>query len=68
MIIAGIRHNHADMALAAIDHAFWGVYPTVWLERLYSPAFTEFLQIIYTLFLPLTFTIVPFVIWRQKAI
>jgi membrane-associated phospholipid phosphatase len=65
MIIAGIRHNHADQALAAIDHAFWGVYPTVWLERFYSPAFTEFLQIIYTLFLPVAL-LVPFVIWRQK--
>jgi membrane-associated phospholipid phosphatase len=65
MIIAGIRHDHADLALAAIDHAFWGVYPTVWLERLYSPAFTEFLQIIYTLFLPVAL-LVPFVIWLQK--
>jgi membrane-associated phospholipid phosphatase len=65
MIIAGIRHDHADRALAAIDRAFWGVYPTVWLERLYSPAFTEFLQIIYTLFLPVAL-LVPFVIWLQK--
>jgi membrane-associated phospholipid phosphatase len=65
MIIAGIRHNHADRALAAVDHAFWGVYPTVWLERLYAPAFTEFLQIIYTLFLPVAM-LVPFLIWRQK--
>ena len=65
MIIAGIRHNHADRALAAIDYAFWGAYPTVWLERFYSPAFTEFLQIIYTLFLPVAL-LVPFVIWRQK--
>lgn len=65
MIIAGIRHNHADWALAAIDHAFWGVYPTVWLERLYSPAFTEFLQIVYTLFLPVAL-LVPFVIWCKK--
>lgn len=65
MIIAGIRHNHADQALAALDHAFWGVYPTVWLERFYSPGLTEFLQIIYTLFLPVAL-LVPFVIWRQK--
>jgi membrane-associated phospholipid phosphatase len=65
MIIAGIRHNHTDQALAAIDYAIWGVYPTVWLERLYTPAFTEFLQIIYTLFLPVAL-LVPFVIWRQK--
>jgi membrane-associated phospholipid phosphatase len=64
MIIAGIRHNHADMALAAIDHAFWGVYPTVWLERLYSPGFTEFLQLIYTLFLPVAL-LVPLTIWLK---
>ena len=65
IIIAGIRHNHADEALAALDHAFWGVYPTVWLERMYSPPLTEALQIIYTLFLPMAM-FVPFLIWRQK--
>lgn len=65
IIIAGIRHHHADQALAALDHSFWGVYPTVWLERLYSPPLTEGLQIIYTLFLPVVL-FVPLLIWRRK--
>ena len=26
--------------------------PTVWLERIYSPVLTEFLQVVYTLFIP----------------
>ena len=65
ILIPAIRHTSADRALADLDYAFWGVNPTVWLERLYSPALTEFLQVIYTLFVPVVL-LVPFLIWRRK--
>jgi membrane-associated phospholipid phosphatase len=65
MIIPAIRGFRADQLLADLDLRIWGAYPTVWLERLYSPSLTEFLQIIYTLFLPVMLA-VPGVIWLRK--
>lgn len=41
-----------DPLLAGWDYTFWGVHPTVWLERLHSPLLTELLQLLYTLFAP----------------
>ncbi len=64
-IILSIRPTHFDEALANLDLHFWGAYPTIWMERLYSPVLTEFLQIIYTLFLPMVF-FVPAVTWYRK--
>jgi membrane-associated phospholipid phosphatase len=64
-IILAIRHTHFDRALADLDYSVWGAYPTVWLERIYSPALTESLQIIYTLFLPAAL-FVPSVIWLRR--
>jgi membrane-associated phospholipid phosphatase len=63
-LIPAIRHVRYDQALANADLRFWGVYPTVWMERIYSPILTEYLQIIYTLFIPVTF-FVPWVTWRR---
>ena len=64
-LIPAIRHARFDEALANLDHSVWGAYPTVWLERIYSPALTEFLQVIYTLFIPIVL-LVPTVMWLQK--
>ena len=64
-LIAAIRHARFDEALAALDLSVWGVYPTVWLERIYSPALTETLQIIYTLFIPVIL-FVPWFMWYKK--
>lgn len=64
-LIPAIRHARFDRALANLDYSFWGAYPTVWMERIYSPALTEFLQIIYTLFIPVAL-FVPALIWYQK--
>jgi membrane-associated phospholipid phosphatase len=63
-LIPAIRHARFDQPLADADFKFWGVYPTVWMERIYSPILTEYLQIIYTLFIPVVL-FVPWVIWMQ---
>lgn len=63
-LIPAIRHARFDEALANADLRFWGVYPTVWVERIYSPILTEYLQIIYTLFIPVVLY-VPCRIWMQ---
>ncbi len=65
MLIAAIRHTHYDQALANLDFAFWGANPTVWMERLYSPALTEFLQVVYTLFIPVIL-FVPWLMWMRN--
>jgi membrane-associated phospholipid phosphatase len=64
-LIPVVRHADFDQALANVDLRFWGAYPTVWLERIYSPILTEYLQIIYTLFIPAVL-LVPSVIWMQR--
>jgi membrane-associated phospholipid phosphatase len=66
-LIAVIRHPRFDEALANADLRFWGVYPTVWMERIYSPILTEYLQIIYTLFIPVIL-FVPWWVWMQGRI
>ena len=63
ILIPAIRGTDADAQLAALDFRIWHANPTVWLERMQSPAFTEFLQIVYSLFIPA----VLFVAWRFWA-
>ena len=52
LFIPVVRHTDSDQWLAGLDYRVWHANPTVWLERLHSPAFTEFLQTVYTLFIP----------------
>jgi membrane-associated phospholipid phosphatase len=64
-LIPVIRRSNADEWLAGLDYRLWGAHPTVWLERIYHPVLTEFLQIVYALFIPAVF--VPLVLlWRRK--
>ena len=65
ILIPVIRGVDYDRELAALDHRIWGAYPTVWVERLYHPAFTEFLQVIYSLFIPVVL-LVAVILWRRR--
>jgi membrane-associated phospholipid phosphatase len=65
VLIPAVRHSDADQWLADVDRAIWGVNPTVWLERVHSPALTEFLQIVYTLFVPIVL-LIAFLLWRRR--
>lgn len=47
-LIAGIHATTFDARLIAIDHALFGVHPTVWLERLATPLLTSLLQFAYS--------------------
>ncbi len=49
-LVHNVNPIDMDNALIAIDHWLFGVHPTVWLERLTHPLFTEYLQVIYTTF------------------
>lgn len=55
-LIAGLRPGTFDNALIAIDHALFGVHPTVWMERLINPLLTALLQFAYIsyYFIPLS--------------
>jgi membrane-associated phospholipid phosphatase len=64
LIIPAVRRTDADQWLADLDFRLWSAHPTVWLERVHSPALTEFLQIVYTLFVPAVL-VIPFLIWRK---
>ena len=58
------RHAIYDQQLADLDQRIWGLQPGVWLTRIQSPAFTEFLQWIYTFFVPAVL-LVAFLLWRR---
>jgi membrane-associated phospholipid phosphatase len=46
-LIYGIHPKTFDACLIAVDHAIFGVHPTVWMERLISPALSALLQFAY---------------------
>jgi membrane-associated phospholipid phosphatase len=46
-LIAGIHATTFDARLIAVDHAIFGVHPTVWMERLISPTLSALLQFAY---------------------
>ena len=64
-LIPAIRHSDADTWLAHLDYTFWHANPTVWLERIQSPPLTEFLQIVYSLFIPAVLS-VALVLWLRR--
>jgi membrane-associated phospholipid phosphatase len=46
-LIASIHTTTFDAHLIAVDHAIFGVHPTVWMERLINPLLTGLLQFAY---------------------
>ena len=46
-LIASIHTTTYDARLIAVDHAIFGVHPTVWMERLINPLLTGLLQFAY---------------------
>jgi membrane-associated phospholipid phosphatase len=65
-LIAGVRSRTFDDVLIRMDHALFGVHPTVWMERLITPTLTTLLQFAYLsyYFMPLSLGIV--LIARRK--
>ena len=59
-LIPGIWSRTFDGVLIRIDHALFGVHPTVWMERMISPRLTALLQCAYIsyYFIPISFGIV----------
>ena len=67
VLMPPLRGWEADAELARLDYRVWGVHPTVWLERITTPVLTEYLQIVYTLFVPAVLFI-AYLLWRQRAL
>lgn len=59
-LISGMHATTFDACLISIDHAIFGVHPTVWMERLVSPALSALLQFAYLsyYFIPLSLGVV----------
>jgi len=66
ILIVSLRTGDADDALARLDFSIWGAHPTVWLERIQTPALTEFLQWNYSMFVPCVLLIAA-LLWRRRA-
>ena len=64
ILIPPIRGTDADQWLADLDFRIWHANPTVWLEQIYSPALTEYLQVVYTLFVPAVL-LIAFFLWKK---
>ena len=64
LLVPAVRRTDLDGWLARLDYGFWHVHPTVWLERWQTPGFTEFLQLVYTLFVPAVL-LIPFLVWKK---
>ena len=65
ILIPAIGRPIADQWLADLDFRFWGANPTVWIERFYAAPLTEYLQIIYALFIPAVL-LVPFLLSLRR--
>ena len=65
ILIPAIRRDDADLWLAHLDYGFWHANPTVWLERIQSRPLTEFLQIVYSLFIPAVIS-VAVIFWLRR--
>jgi membrane-associated phospholipid phosphatase len=66
LLIPAIRGWDADQALANLDFRIWHANPTVWLEQTQTPALTEFLQVFYTLFIPVVLFVAVLLWVRRK--
>ena len=64
ILIPSVRHSNADQWLANLDYWFWGMHPTVWLERIQSRPLTELLQLVYTLFVPVVL-LIACLLWKR---
>jgi membrane-associated phospholipid phosphatase len=67
ILIPPVRGMDADGWAARTDTALWGLDPTLWLVRHPNAVLTEFLQILYSLFIPAVL-VVAVILWRQKKI
>jgi hypothetical protein len=65
ILIPAVWGRSFDGALADLDFAIWHANPTVWLERIQTPNFTEFLEIAYGLFVPAVL-LVPVLLWFTR--
>jgi membrane-associated phospholipid phosphatase len=66
-LIPAFHPSTADEALARIDLATFRVNPTVWIERLYTPVVTEYLQIVYSMFIPAVL-LVAYIFWHKRRL
>ena len=59
-LITFLHDTTIDASLIRIDQAIFGVHPTVWLERLFTPLLTDMLQLAYVsyYFIPLALGII----------
>jgi membrane-associated phospholipid phosphatase len=69
VLIPAVRHSDisrqiSDRWLANLDFRFWHANPCVWLERIQTPALTEFEQIAYALFIPAVI-LVAILLWHK---
>jgi membrane-associated phospholipid phosphatase len=67
LFVPAVRHSDADQFLSDLDFGIWGAHPTVWVERFHHPLLTEFLQWVYTLFIPVVL-FVAWLLWKRRRI
>jgi|SRR5579872_3821591 len=67
ILIRAIRRTDADQFLADLDYRIWHAQPSIWLEHIYNPVLTEYLQIVYTLFIPAVLVVAALLWYKSRT-
>jgi membrane-associated phospholipid phosphatase len=65
-IVSGLALTSADVTLARWDLSMWKTDPVFWFDALQNPFLTEFLQLVYFMFIP-SVIILAFLYWYQRS-
>lgn len=66
-LIPWIRPRYLDDALIRIDHAVFGVHPTVWMERFIHPVLTNALMLAYLTYYPMAIVLAVLLLRKDRA-
>ena len=65
MILPYVNLHRYDAELAAIDFSWFGVHPTVWIERFIHPGLTDLMYLLYIFYFPMPLFILGY-LYKNK--
>jgi membrane-associated phospholipid phosphatase len=66
ILIPAIRGVDYDAAMSRLDTRLWGIDPVLWMDRLQNPWLSEYLQVVYTLFIPSVIGVAVWLWFRDR--
>jgi membrane-associated phospholipid phosphatase len=65
-LVHNVHPRDYDNLLMQIDFRFFGLHPTLWMEKLINPWLTEYLQIVYTTFYFLPIVLAVYLLRKNR--